>query len=194
MNESSSHLWVVKLVYVMKQSLIIRCTPRLAVILTHVLSSAWSAFSIYSTMHLDYLYHVLVVGDACEGIDLLPGVWTRRLEIQVWCFLFCSSSKPKIVDITDTNPSAQPGHPFMPNCCFSPFLEGANHSRCDLWAEINEVPRRSSHNGRSKTSENQKNWIGHTRWVAYLFSVVDKLIKLIHALSFFSCSQLSCSC
>ncbi|KAL5504727.1 hypothetical protein ACEPAH_7390 [Sanghuangporus vaninii] len=51
-----------------------------AALVTHGMSTAWSAFQLSRTGKTAREYQTLIVNDACNGVDVIPGFWGNRMN------------------------------------------------------------------------------------------------------------------
>ncbi|KAJ7584864.1 hypothetical protein C8J56DRAFT_136562 [Mycena floridula] len=52
----------------------------IAALLTHILGTAWGAFRVSNSRHLEKLYLDLIVDGTCHNVDLLGGWWDLRVQ------------------------------------------------------------------------------------------------------------------
>ncbi|EIM85830.1 uncharacterized protein STEHIDRAFT_121849 [Stereum hirsutum FP-91666 SS1] len=55
----------------------------IAALASHVLDTAWAGFNVHSQLKMRSQYVQFVVGDACDGVDVLNGWWDVRLNHSV---------------------------------------------------------------------------------------------------------------
>lgn len=64
-------------------SLIPSLSLRIAVVITHILLTSWTAFQLFATFSFRAEFLRITKEGACRGINLLPTYWTQRQNVEI---------------------------------------------------------------------------------------------------------------